>query len=115
MKKKWTLLLVLVVTLSLVGTLAGQDLVAQIKRPPDFQFEKGKGSPGAVTYSHESHTKKEPRCTTCHNNIFKMKRGSEILTMASMNQGKACGTCHNGNVAFSISRPADCAKCHRPS
>lgn len=113
MKRGWTLVLALAVALVLGGILGGPGIVAQVKGPPDFQFEKGKGSPGAVTYSHDSHAKKEPKCTACHNKIFKMKKGSEKLIMASMNEGKSCGTCHNGKVAFATNKPADCAKCHK--
>lgn len=112
MKKSCSLTLALAVTLFLSPVLAGQNLVAQIKWPTDFQFEKGKGSPGTVTYSHASHVKRESKCTTCHNKIFKMKKESAKIVMAGMYKGEACGTCHNGQVAFSANKPSDCAKCH---
>jgi c(7)-type cytochrome triheme protein len=41
-----------------------------------------------------------------------MKKGMKI-TMADMNAGKNCGTCHNGEKAFKSSEAADCAKCHK--
>jgi hypothetical protein len=33
--------------------------------------------------------------------------------MAAMNEGKFCGTCHDGTKAFSVKAPADCVKCHK--
>ena len=35
------------------------------------------------------------------------------MTMAAMSEGKFCGTCHDGNKAFSVKTPADCVKCHK--
>ena len=108
MKKFWILFGALV----LGGFLAGQGVMAQLKWPSDFQFEKGKGSPGPVTYSHASHIKRESKCTICHNKIFKMKKGSAKIVMAGMYKGDACGTCHNGTLAFATNSQADCLRCH---
>jgi c(7)-type cytochrome triheme protein len=33
--------------------------------------------------------------------------------MADMNNGQACGACHDGKTAFSVKEQADCAKCHK--
>jgi c(7)-type cytochrome triheme protein len=33
--------------------------------------------------------------------------------MADMEKGQACGTCHNGQVAFNVKEKADCTKCHK--
>ena len=41
-----------------------------------------------------------------------MKKGGDKMTMAAMNEGKFCGTCHDGNKAFSVKVQSDCAKCH---
>jgi len=38
-----------------------------------------------------------------------MKKGTRY-TMAQMEQGKSCGKCHNGKIAFPLS---DCITCHR--
>jgi c(7)-type cytochrome triheme protein len=96
-----------------IATVAFIPEAAGIKVPPDFSFEKGKGSLGVVTFSHEKHQAKNPKCTACHTKVFQMKRGkSGPITMAAINQGKFCGTCHNGAKAFSVKTPADCKKCH---
>jgi len=42
-----------------------------------------------------------------------MKKGTDKLTMAAMNEGKFCGACHDGKKAFSVKAPADCVKCHK--
>lgn len=85
------------------------------KMPPDFAFDVGEGSPGKVTFSHDQHFAKVPKCTECHTRIFKMKRGTTgKLTMAEMNAGKQCGTCHDGKRSFSVTEGENCMKCHHP-
>ena len=91
---------------------------AQVKIPPDFTLEKGESSPGPVTFSHEKHKAKLDKCTACHTKIFKMKRGqSGTITLAALQEGKFCGTCHDGKtqlggvVPFAIDA---CDRCHKP-
>jgi c(7)-type cytochrome triheme protein len=98
-----------------VGSSAGQ-----VKVPADFAFEKGKDSPGPVTFSHAKHKERAEKCTACHTKVFKMKKGtSGTLTMAEMKEGQFCGTCHNGKtemggkVAFSVDDKANCERCHK--
>src|SRR5437763_120349 len=93
---------------------------AQVKVPPDFTFEQGKGSPGKVTFSHSLHKEKFDKCTACHTKVFKMKRGADApLTMERMKAGELCGTCHNGKtevasrVVFTVDDKANCEKCHK--
>ncbi|WP_268898838.1 cytochrome c3 family protein [Geomesophilobacter sediminis] len=64
---------------------------------------------GQVVFKGENH--KALKCSECHPKIFKMKKGSTVMKMADINQGKYCGECHNGKRAF---KPAgNCAKCHK--
>jgi c(7)-type cytochrome triheme protein len=63
---------------------------------------------GNVTFSHEFHTAAFS-CDNCHPKIFGMKKTEGMMTMDDMNKGKFCGTCHNGNMASSVT---DCGKCH---
>ncbi|MEJ5376044.1 MAG: cytochrome c3 family protein [bacterium] len=94
-------------------SMAGQ-LMAQPKPPADFTYDQGKESPGKVTFSHEKHSAKNPKCTDCHTKIFKMKRGTTPdFTKANMKQGQNCGSCHNGQVAFGVNDQASCVKCHK--
>jgi c(7)-type cytochrome triheme protein len=64
------------------------------------------GSPGRVTFGHETHVIQQGLpCAECHNKLFKMKRGE-----ASMLQ---CTTCHNGGRAFSNRDQTGCTNCHK--
>jgi c(7)-type cytochrome triheme protein len=103
-----------------LGLFAVSPGTAQVKLPADFTFEKGKDSPGPVTFSHEQHKEKVEKCTSCHVKVFKMKKGQTgPLTMAKMKAGEQCGTCHNGKteirgqVVFTTEDKANCEKCHR--
>ena len=90
------------------------------KAPPDFQYEKGKDGPGAVTFSHETHKSSAEKCTVCNTKIFKMKKGQTgTPTMADMKAGKQCGACHDAKtktgdkLAFATEDKANCEKCHK--
>ena len=93
---------------------------AQVKPPPDMSFEKGKDSPGTVTFSHEKHIAAGNKCTSCHVKIFKMKKGtSGPISMEKIKAGEQCGACHNGKTTvegktvFLATDTANCEKCHR--
>jgi c(7)-type cytochrome triheme protein len=95
-------------------------VVAQVKVPADFTFERGKDSPGLVTFSHEQHKAKVDKCQACHVKVFKMKKGtSGPLTMEKMKAGELCGTCHNGKTeiagtrVFTVAADTNCARCHK--
>jgi len=62
---------------------------------------------GPVTFSHKKHLVKY-KCAVCHTKIYDMANKKPV-TMAQMEKGKSCGTCHNGKDAFSS---GDCLKCH---
>ncbi len=50
------------------------------------------------------------RCKVCHHELgFKMRAGSNDITMADIVDGKFCGMCHNGEVAWSTE---NCDLCH---
>ncbi len=49
-------------------------------------------------------------CKVCHSDIgFIMKAGANDIKMADIQQGKWCGTCHNGKIAFAA---VFCPRCH---
>lgn len=52
------------------------------------------------------------KCAACHDGLFPMKAGSTKITMEAIQDGKSCGTCHNGKLAFA-STFATCSRCHR--
>lgn len=108
------------VAVAVIVSLVAASGSAQVKLPPDFAFEQGKDSPGAVTFSHEKHKAKVDKCQACHVKVFKMKKGTTgPLTMEKMKAGEQCGACHNaktsigGAVVFSVDDQAKCETCHR--
>lgn len=66
---------------------------------------------GDTTFKHSTHSADAGiQCTECHTAIFPMKAKETKITMADMNAGKNCGTCHKaGGKAFAAT---ECAKCH---
>jgi c(7)-type cytochrome triheme protein len=106
-----------------IGLVGIWGVEAQVKIPPDLTFEKGKESPGPVTFSHAKHRDAgNDKCPACHTRVFKMKRGQTgPLTMEKMKAGEQCGTCHNGKtqvagkVVFVASDKANCERCHKKS
>lgn len=82
--------------------------------PPGKTVEYAGGGAGKVIFDGKIHADKGTKCNDCHTKIFPMKKAAAgTYTMADMNAGKNCGTCHNGEKAFKSSEPADCAKCHK--
>ncbi|MCG2577168.1 hypothetical protein LZ012_09175 [Dechloromonas sp. XY25] len=50
------------------------------------------------------------RCKVCHAELgFKMRAGSNTITMTDIIEGKFCGACHNNDIAWS---PENCDLCH---
>ena len=72
---------------------------------------KFKTDGGEAAFSHEFHLQSY-KCADCHTKIFPYKAGAVKATMADMEAGKSCGTCHNKDKdAFSVQ--GDCGKCHK--
>ena len=90
----------------------------EVKVPEDYTFPMGEGSPGPVTFSHDSHYDYDnPNCAKCHPAHFKMlvhgKSPEGPITMETMDAGKNCGACHNGKTAFDTKDPDNCSMCHQ--
>lgn len=50
------------------------------------------------------------RCAACHADLgFQMRVGANDISMKDIAEGKFCGACHNGQVAWSAER---CDLCH---
>ena len=95
-------------TVIVVLTLVGSAFAV----PSGKTVEFAGGSAGKVIFDGKVHAEKGLKCNDCHTKSFPMKK-EEGLKMADMNSGKSCGTCHNGQKAFSTSDQADCGKCHK--
>ena len=65
---------------------------------------------GSLVFSHKKHLDMYS-CVDCHDSLFKTDRNNPHYTMLQMEQGKACGSCHEGKTAFSVK--GDCIKCHQ--
>lgn len=85
---------------------------AEMQGGGPIAFSDTKAMP-PVTFQHEAHASKGLGCTDCHAGVFAMQKGATPkadLTMAAMREGKTCGTCHNGEKAFTVA--GNCTKCH---
>ncbi len=50
------------------------------------------------------------RCKVCHNELgFEMRAGANDVTMADIIDGRFCGMCHNGEIAWTVE---NCDLCH---
>lgn len=71
-------------------------------------------SVGKVEFSHYTHMEMASigkNCPTCHNDVYHIvTKKNPAFTMKQMADGKACGVCHNGKMAFSVK--GDCTTCH---
>jgi len=68
----------------------------------------------AVIFEHKFHLGKKFDCQSCHPDLFEQKTGEvekkDDFIMASFQQGKYCGKCHDGTIAFSVK--TKCNWCH---
>lgn len=69
----------------------------------------------SVHFSHKVHVEEKGlSCDLCHARNFEMQalkaQGNSDFTMKSLVEGKYCGTCHNGTMAFASN--TRCAACH---
>ena len=67
-----------------------------------------KADVGAVVFPHWFHRIRY-KCKVCHEKIFVMRKGANKISMREIMDGKFCGTCHNGMIAW---EPLECKKCH---
>lgn len=101
--KIFTLILTLLIAVAFVGSVMAV--------PPGKTIEFAGGAPGKVILDGKTHADKGLKCADCHPKVFQMKKGAAKITMADIDAGKACGTCHNGTKAFASKD--NCAKCHK--
>lgn len=83
--------------------------------PGDILFEREDQSEAASfppsVFPHWRH-RIQYRCDACHDSLFKMKLGETLITMDLMGEGKVCGACHDGKLAFGHDF-GTCSRCHR--
>jgi len=62
-----------------------------------------------VIFSHTFHRMRF-RCGVCHSEPgFKMRAGANDVSMLNIGEGKFCGMCHNGDIAWGAE---NCDLCH---
>ncbi len=62
-----------------------------------------------VLFSHWFHRIRF-RCVVCHSELgFEMRAGANLVTMDEITDGKFCGACHDGEIAWSVE---NCDLCH---
>ena len=68
----------------------------------------------AVIFEHKNHLDQGLECDSCHDDLFEMEtgvaEGNDDFTMASLYEGKYCGACHDGDMAFASN--TRCTVCH---
>jgi c(7)-type cytochrome triheme protein len=52
------------------------------------------------------------QCKVCHDDIFTMKRWVNGISQKEIIQGRQCGVCHNGKIAFGADSDEQCEMCH---
>jgi|APIni6443716594_1056825.scaffolds.fasta_scaffold373062_2 c(7)-type cytochrome triheme protein len=73
---------------------------------------KGDKASDEVIFHGDQHLKRGFKCNDCHNKEMfpEKKKGATVITMKAIQQGKLCGKCHNGKIAFGIDH--HCDRCH---
>lgn len=89
---------------------AGAAAAADYPEAPIIYDKPVKG----VIFPHKIHVEKGMACDMCHNRLFeqqaKKAQENKDFVMESLYQGKYCGACHNGSLAFASN--TRCATCH---
>ena len=77
----------------------------------DIIYKGDKASDEAIFHG-DKHLKRGFKCEDCHNKEMfpKKEKGATVITMKAIQQGKLCGKCHNGTIAFGIDH--HCDRCH---
>ncbi len=112
MRKSLLILIPVILVFLGVTPALTEEVVEEIYYGGDILFTTPVKS---VIFSHKVHTQDLGfNCQTCHDGIFSMARGaSESMgdfNMKSLAEGRYCGSCHNGEMAFSSE--TQCARCH---
>jgi len=96
----WLLIAALAPVISAWAAVGGGDVAFEAK------------AAGKVMFSHDSHVGAAGlKCTVCHDALYVTKEKHKKATMKQMQQGRSCGSCHDGKQAFDVK--GDCSRCHK--
>ena len=107
-KKRNTLLLLATVLVLPLLLIVNQQVKAEYA---DVVLNRNSEKEGVrpVIYPHWFHRIRF-QCRVCHSELgFEMRVGSNNVTMEEIIDGKFCGACHNGELAWSVD---NCDLCH---
>ena len=117
---KKSMLLTGVITLSVYLLIAGNGMA---KEDYDVKAYGPRNTivwnkPVKATFDHKTHTMEAGlECSSCHDDVFYMKRGTAErnpkFRMKAMADGQFCGSCHDGDTAFATD--TNCMACHTVS
>jgi c(7)-type cytochrome triheme protein len=82
--------------------------------PGDVKFVRqsaGMDDVAPATFPHWIH-RMQYTCYACHEGLYKLKAGADLVTMDDIQSGQSCGVCHDGKTAFE-SNLTTCNRCHR--
>lgn len=92
-----------------IGLLAGSSSLQAEYADVVINRQAEKNGMRPVIFPHWFHRIRF-RCKVCHAELgFKMRAGSNRITMTDIIDGKFCGACHNNDIAWS---PENCDLCH---
>lgn len=100
-----------------LGAAACAPALAAQKQTPAMTAPSAMPTDGITLFSHEFHVKQVGfNCVDCHDSLFQQVGGAAKaagdFTMSAFDQGKYCGTCHDGSTAFAATEQDSCARCH---
>ena len=104
MRERWVLLILAAAALTVFGGPAGAEY-------GDVVMNRRSTKEGVrpVVFPHWFHRIRF-RCKVCHSELgFKMRAGANDVRMAEISEGRFCGMCHNGRIAWGAER---CDLCH---
>ena len=102
----------LIIILAFLAVLLGLAGATGFAVEGDIVFKR-KGAPGGTApavFPHWVHRIRY-KCYACHPALFKMKAGANEISMEAIQQGKSCGACHNGKIAWAVTFES-CGRCH---
>ena len=85
-----------------------------VTNPATIRMERPDDSddPAPALFRHWKH-QKTYKCYVCHARLFSKYEKATDITHERMDQGKYCGACHDGRVAFQPhADDVDCEVCH---
>lgn len=98
--------------LSLAFLVSGLLVTSTFAVEGDITFKRKGGEAGTppAVFPHWFHRIRY-KCYACHPSVFEMKAGANAITMDAIREGKFCGTCHNGKIAWEVGFDT-CSRCH---